>query len=62
MLSFPDVHMERWSYEEITALAELGIISGYEDGYFLPERAINRGEMAALVNRTRAHLPEDYLK
>ena len=62
VLSFPDVHMERWSYEEITALAELGIISGYEDGYFLPERAINRGEMAALVNRTRAHLPEDYLK
>lgn len=55
--SFPDVNAERWSYQEITALAELGIINGYEDGYFLPERAINRGEMAALVNRTRTQLP-----
>lgn len=57
-LSFPDVAPERWSFQEITALAELGIVNGYEDGHFLPERAINRGEMAALVGRTRAHLPE----
>ena len=56
MRSFPDVDLERWSYHEIKALAELGIVSGYEDGYFQPERAINRGEMAALVNRARTHL------
>ncbi len=54
--SFPDVEADRWSYKEITALAELGLIHGYEDGYFLPERAIHRGEMAALVRRVSEHL------
>lgn len=56
--TFTDVEAGRWSYAEITALAELGIVSGYEDGSFLPEKAINRGEMAALVNRARGHISQ----
>lgn len=56
--TFPDVSSDRWSYKEITALAELGIVNGYDNGYFRPERIINRGEMAALVSRARGHISE----
>ena len=51
---FSDVLEERWSYQEITALAQAGILNGYEDDTFRPERALTRGEMAALL----ARLPE----
>lgn len=53
-LDFSDVRTDRWSYNEITALAQLGILNGYEDGTFRPELDINRGEMAALVDRVRS--------
>ena len=49
--AFSDVAEERWSYEEITALAGAGILLGYEDSSFRPERGLTRGEMAALVHR-----------
>lgn len=48
---FSDVAENRWSYEEITALAGAGILQGYE-GSFRPEQGLTRGEMAALVQRT----------
>ena len=51
---FSDVLEGRWSYQEITALAQAGILNGYEDDTFRPERALTRGEMAALL----ARLPE----
>lgn len=50
---FADVAPERWSYDEISALAQLGILNGYEDGRFHPELDIGRGEMAAVVDRMR---------
>ncbi len=49
--AFADVAENRWSYEEITALAGAGILQGYE-GNFRPEQGLTRGEMAALVRRT----------
>ena len=48
---FTDVDSERWSYDEIRALAGAGILKGYEDGSFRPERILTRGEMAALLER-----------
>lgn len=49
--SFPDVSDERWSYREIEALIENGILSGYPDGTFRPEQFISRGEMAHLLRK-----------
>lgn len=48
---FPDVHPERWSYEEITALAGKNILTGFPDGTFRPEAFLTRGEMALLIQQ-----------
>ena len=48
---FSDVSEDRWSYGEITALAQAGILNGYEDNTFRPEQTLTRGEMAALLER-----------
>ena len=37
--------------DEISALANAGILLGYPDNTFRPEKIIDRGEMAALLNR-----------
>lgn len=47
---FPDVPSDRWSYESISYIADKGIISGYEDGKFHPERVITRAEAAVVMN------------
>ena len=49
---FSDVSEERWSYQEITALIEGGILKGYPDGTFRPEQFLSRGEMAHLLGKT----------
>ncbi len=51
---FSDVSTDRWSYDEIAALASSGILLGYPDGTFRPENIIDRGEMAAVLNRISA--------
>lgn len=35
----------------VTALAELGIVTGYEDGSFCPDRILSRAELCALLFR-----------
>lgn len=50
-ISFKDVDKDRWSYDEIMALAGSGILTGYPDKTFRPENIIDRGEMAAVLNR-----------
>lgn len=49
---FTDVDKSRWSYNEIKALVGAGILNGYPDKTFRPEKIIDRGEMAALIGRT----------
>ncbi|MCA1010740.1 S8 family serine peptidase [Halobacillus halophilus] len=48
---FPDVPDHHWGTEYIGALAEAGILSGYEDGTFHPNGTLTRAEMATLVVR-----------
>ena len=50
-ISFTDVESNRWSYSEITSLVDAGVLTGYPDKTFRPERIIDRGEMAAVLNR-----------
>ncbi len=49
--SYKDVDRSLWSFKEITALTEAGIMNGYSDGTFRPHNPITRGEMAALLTR-----------
>ncbi|MBP1993662.1 S-layer homology domain-containing protein [Paenibacillus eucommiae] len=41
-----------WAEKPLTAWMEAGLIHGYSDGTFKPDRIINRGEVIALINRS----------
>lgn len=46
---FSDVEPVDWFYDEVTELANLGILSGYDDGSFRPEENVSCGELLKLV-------------
>ncbi|WP_252503985.1 C40 family peptidase [Sporosarcina sp. Marseille-Q4943] len=48
---FKDLSVKHPAYEAIIALHEIGVINGYEDSTFKPERSITRGQAAAMINR-----------
>ncbi len=57
---FPDVSVIHDNYDAIMHLTELGVIAGYDDGSFLPEREITRTEFCALMARTLGYSKETY--
>ncbi len=48
-ITFSDLPTSHWAYSNIMSLAEKGIINGYENGTYQPERAVSRGEFLKLV-------------
>ncbi|CAG7645721.1 S-layer homology domain-containing protein [Paenibacillus allorhizosphaerae] len=48
---FKDI-AESYAQREIMSLAEAGIISGYEDGYFQPRKEMTRAELAKIIALT----------
>lgn len=46
---FPDVPNDVWYAEAVNAMAESGLIHGYEDGTFRPEQTLTQGEWATIV-------------
>jgi len=48
---FPDVKSDRWSSTEIEYMANDGVILGYPDGEFKPQKNLTRAEFAALICR-----------
>ena len=48
---FTDVPTSRWSAAKIAKAAELGIISGYQDGSFRPTDQVTRAELVAIMRR-----------
>ena len=48
--AFPDVAEDFWGKAAINFCAQNGIISGYSDGTFQPNKAITRQEAAAILN------------
>ncbi|MFH1410356.1 MAG: S-layer homology domain-containing protein [Patescibacteria group bacterium] len=48
---FPDVSLPSWYFYCISIAKELGMITGYGDGLFKPERNISRAEAAAVLLR-----------
>ena len=49
--TFSDVPKDAWYSLAIATLAELGIITGYEDGTFQPNKPITRAEFAVVASR-----------
>ena len=52
--AFPDVPAATfaWALNDIGALNQAGILTGYPDGHFRPDQSVTRAEMAALASRT----------
>ncbi|WP_170157775.1 S-layer homology domain-containing protein [Thermodesulfitimonas autotrophica] len=46
---FPDILPGYWAAQEIGVLAARGVIAGYPDGSFKPEKPLTRAELAALL-------------
>lgn len=60
---FPDLEESHWAYDNIIALAESGLIEGYEDGTFKPEDCITRAEVMVVINKILGRKPlESYVK
>lgn len=54
--TFSDVQ-HHWARPYITAIANLGLIQGYQDGTFKPDDNLNRAEFAALLNQIFTPVP-----
>lgn len=50
-ITFTDVPTSHWAYEAITGMAGKGIILGFPDGTFKPEKEVSRAEFAAIMVR-----------
>lgn len=56
---FWDVSKEHWAFEYIADLAERGVITGYEDGSFKPEKTVTRAEWAKIMVDSAGILAND---
>lgn len=54
-LTFTDVPLQLWSAESVYELVREGIINGVSENQFMPDRYINRAEMAAMMDRYAGH-------
>ena len=54
--SFPDVSGSAWYAGAVSALAAQGILNGYPDGTFRPDRPASRAEVAVLLTRVAEKL------
>ncbi len=48
---FADVPVAHWAAAEVTACVANGVVSGYEDGLYHPERTVTRDQMAVYIAR-----------
>lgn len=55
--NFPDVKPGSWYYEDVTEMAGAGILSGYEDGAFRPDKTISGAEFVSICARCRELSP-----
>ena len=51
---FFDVSFDNWAYSQIEACATSGIVAGYDDGLYHPERQVTRDQMAVYISRALA--------
>ncbi|MGE5704910.1 MAG: Ig-like domain-containing protein [Clostridia bacterium] len=49
--NFSDVSADNWATPIIAAVSEAGLMSGYPDGTFQPQKILTRAEAVAIINR-----------
>ena len=49
--TFPDVPDTYWAYKQVEYCVGQGVVKGYDDGYYHPERQVTRDQMAVYVAR-----------
>lgn len=54
---FTDLSSDHWAYDEIMSLLSKGLIQGYEDRTFKPEKDITRAEVITVVNKILGRKP-----
>lgn len=61
---YSDVPRQHWANTSIGALTEKGVVTGYPDGSFGPDRTVTRAEAAAILTRlvAVADKPESYVQ
>jgi hypothetical protein len=57
MVKFADVPENHWALTPIEQLATTGLIEGYPNGTFQPERALSRAELATLLVKSKGIEP-----
>jgi len=55
--NFPDVPSDSWGYKQIEYCVEHGVVQGYDDNLYHPEREVTRAQMAVYVCRAFGLLP-----
>lgn len=60
-VTFPDVPRSHWAYNCIRNAYARGLISGYPDGTFCPEKTITRAETVKILNRLLGRMPDEKL-
>ena len=55
---FTDITGSEWFADAVAAAQEHGIVGGYPDGSFQPNKAITRAEATSIVNRTVDRIPD----
>ncbi len=59
-LDFPDVRENHWAYNNVKILKNLGIVVGYPDGNFRPDRFVSRAEFCSMAVKALKLLGQPY--
>lgn len=54
---FKDVEQSHWAYNSIVEMKQKGLINGYEDGTFRPDKTVTREEFAQMVYNVEKKTP-----
>jgi hypothetical protein len=49
--TFPDVATTFWAYKQVEYCVGEGVVKGYDDGSYHPERQVTRDQMAVYIAR-----------
>lgn len=58
VMRFKDLPETHWAFKDIEDFVEMGIVNGYEDGTFKPEKSMTRAEACAFGNRLLKKIAE----
>jgi len=50
--TFSDVPADAWYKASVINLTSRGIINGYQDGTFAPDKGVSRAELSVIIDRT----------